>query len=134
MSMKNIDGFTFIEITLVILLIGLLAATVVPIYYDLKSDARDCTIDQIATAMSTAASLGYLKSAANGDSPPVYPATSDLKNNLHISDPELNWVESGNCATVDIDGYGYSFLYNQSDGTITVENGKGSCKPAKKKK
>jgi prepilin-type N-terminal cleavage/methylation domain-containing protein len=129
----NKNGFTFFEITLVIVLIGLLAALVAPMYLDLRSKARDEKVNQTALAITNAAILGYMENIVKGNSP-AYPPTPELRDRISLSGIELNWVDSGNCATADIDGQAYSFLYDQSTGFTTVENGKGSCKPAKKKK
>ena len=134
MTLRNKNGFTFLELILGIAILGVIAGLIFPLYLDLKAEARERKVDQISVALINAASLGYVESAVKGSGPPIYPPTSDLKNRINLSGIELNWVDSGNCATADIDGQAYSFLYDQSTGSITVENGKGSCKPAKKKK
>jgi len=134
MNIRNKNGFTFLEIVLVIALLGMLAAIAFPAYLDLRDEVREGKVNQIIVTITTAASFGYIESAVKGNSPPIYPETSDLKNRISLSGLELNWVDSGNCATADIDGQGYSFLYDQSTGNVTAEKGKGSCKPAKKKK
>lgn len=129
----NKNGFTLLEITLVIVLSGLLAALVVPRYLDLRSEVRQEKVNQTALAITTAASLGYMENVVKGNAP-VYPPASELKDRISLSGIELSWVDTGSCATADIDGQAYSFLYDQLTGFITVKNGKGSCKPAKKKK
>lgn len=53
--LKNKGGFTLIELIMVIVLLGILAAIAVPKYADLQDQARDAVLD---------ASVGALKSAA----------------------------------------------------------------------
>ena len=131
--MNNKSGFTILEITLAFVLTGLLAAIAAPMYLDLRSDVRQEKVNQTSLAITTAASLGYIENIVKGNQP-TYPPVSELKDRINLSGLELNWVDTGSCATADIDGQAYSFLYDQSTGLINVENGKGSCKPAKKKK
>mgnify|MGYP001568350912 FL=1 len=53
--LKNNRGFTLIELVMVIVILGILAAIAVPRFVDLSTDARGAVLD---------ASIGALKSAA----------------------------------------------------------------------
>ncbi|MBL4910241.1 MAG: type II secretion system protein [Alteromonadaceae bacterium] len=60
-SQKN-QGFTLVELIVVIVLLGILSATAFPHFINLSSDARIKVITQIKVSVKTANDLLYLKS------------------------------------------------------------------------
>lgn len=55
------QGFTLIELVVVIVVLGILAATAIPKYVDLASDARTAVLDGGAGALKSAAAMLYAK-------------------------------------------------------------------------
>jgi len=66
---QHSDGFTIVELVLVITILGILAAFAVPRYADLRSNARDAGLDGIIGGMKSAAALAHSVSLAQGLAP-----------------------------------------------------------------
>lgn len=121
--MKRQNGFTLIELVVVIVILGILAVTAAPKFLNLQDDARASSLQGLKGAIDGAAGITYGKAAIKGiesisaGTPTVdgiaiiygYPTATSAALNAAVTGLEQDWK----VATVD-NNISISYTYNSN--------------------
>jgi MSHA pilin protein MshA len=114
-GIRDQRGFTLIEIIMVIVLLGIIAAIAIPKYVDLKSDAANATADGIIGAIVASAAIGYADRVVNNTG--TYPTITTLDTTyLNVQQAPIALISATEWNST-IGATLYTFTYNMADGS-----------------
>ncbi len=105
--MRNQKGFTLIELIMVIVILGILAAVAIPKFVDLSGNAETSACKANQAAIESAAAIKYAENAAGGNA--AFPAAAALK----------DLFPGNTLPTCPGGGDAYTTTYNATTGTVS---------------
>jgi prepilin-type N-terminal cleavage/methylation domain-containing protein len=115
--MKKQSGFTMIELVMVIVILGILAAVAIPRFMDMRGDAEKSVVNSLVGSLRTARSLAYSKLVICGG---LYGNNSTLHMGHFVrldgNTPEQFSCSGGNLSghTIGVEGLRNSLLADAS--------------------
>ncbi|RKY29162.1 MAG: type II secretion system protein [Candidatus Omnitrophota bacterium] len=114
--MSKRKGFTLIELIMVIVIIGILAAIAIPRFIDLRNDARRAASDGNVGALRAALSNYYARRSIAED-PTPWPT------GLHEASFVNDYLQGGTFPSCPFGGsYDSYLIYNATTGELTTTN------------
>jgi len=114
---KSESGFTLIELVIVIVILGILAAVAIPKYEDMQEQARVATLKGQVGSIRSAVAIQYARSAMNGSAAfPVLDGTIFADGNVP---KEVVMKSNAVKTTPGVDNAG-GWVYTQANGMVKV--------------
>ena len=124
-DMKKRNGFTLVEVLIVVIILGVLAAAVVPAFTEASDDARAATSATMVKSLTRLCQTIKMKTGSYPntiDDPTMFEGGSLPKNPFHPNPGSFCYVDS-DVGQIHPEGIfvkpkGWSFWYNRTNGVV----------------
>ncbi|MFA4827771.1 MAG: prepilin-type N-terminal cleavage/methylation domain-containing protein [Thermodesulfovibrionales bacterium] len=113
--LRNKGGFTLIELVMIIVILGILAAVAIPKYQDLTQDARKANAKGVIGGLNSAASVAFAKALIDGTTPAR--CDGGVTGVIDTAEELASCMDGGLSAEWTTPGGGDNFVYTPVTGT-----------------
>jgi len=117
MNTKKQQGFTLIELVIVIVILGILAASALPKFVDLSEDARKASIEGLAGSVRSASAMAHAKA--------IVSKQNGATGSISVEGTAINMINGYPSAASLMDLIADTSGYTVTSGTgeVTIDNG-----------